>query len=76
MTPRSSEHATAGRERAIDDWRRRRLIVAGFDAQLAGALAADDAVDLHELLMLLDRGCPPALAARILASLELPQRRC
>ena len=46
----------------------RRLIAAGFDEQLAGQLADGAAgVDLHELLVLLDRGCPPALAARILA---------
>ncbi|MEA2218124.1 MAG: hypothetical protein QOJ35_750 [Solirubrobacteraceae bacterium] len=56
--------------RALGDWRRRRLIAAGFEATLAGRLAHDDAVDLHELLVLLDRGCPPQLAARILAPLD------
>ncbi|MDQ5807269.1 MAG: hypothetical protein M3320_01185 [Actinomycetota bacterium] len=34
---------------------------------LARLLAADAAYDLHELLNLVDRGCPPILAARILA---------
>jgi hypothetical protein len=67
---------TAERARALGDWRRRRLIAAGFDAQLAGELAADDAVDLHELLVLLDLGCPPALAARILAPIDVAERRC
>jgi len=57
--------------RAHDDWRRRRLVAAGFEAQLAAQLAEDALVDLHELLVLLDRGCPPALAARILAPLEV-----
>jgi hypothetical protein len=57
--------------RAHDDWRRRRLVAAGFDAQLAAQLAEDVLVDLHELLVLLDRGCPPALAARILAPLDV-----
>ncbi|MDT7713249.1 MAG: hypothetical protein QOD69_3341 [Solirubrobacteraceae bacterium] len=57
---------------ALDAWRRRRLIDAGFDRQLAERLAGDDAVDLHELLILLDRGCPPALAARILAPIDRP----
>lgn len=56
---------------ALDDWRRRRLVAAGFDAQLAGQLA-DDETDLHELLVLVDRGCPPELAARILAPLDRP----
>ena len=57
---------------ALGDWRRRRLMVAGFDAPLAVELADDD-VDLHELLVLRDLGCPPDLAARIVAPLE---RRC
>lgn len=61
---------------ALSDWRRRRLIAAGFDAPLATQLADDGTIDLHELLVLLDRGCPPALAARILAPIDLPGRRC
>jgi len=59
---------------AVGDWRRRRLIAAGFEATLATRLARDDGVDLHELLVLRDRGCPPELAARIAAPLE-PVRR-
>jgi hypothetical protein len=55
---------------AVGDWRRRRLMAAGFEASLAGRLAGDDGVDLHELLVLLDRGCPPELAARIAAPLD------
>lgn len=55
----------------MGEWRRRRLIAAGFDDALAARLADGDAgVDLHELLVLIDRGCPPALAARILAPLS------
>jgi hypothetical protein len=54
----------------LAEWRRRRLTAAGFDPRLAAELVAEPAVDLHELLVLLDRGCPPALAARILAPLE------
>jgi hypothetical protein len=59
----------------VGDWRRRRLIAAGFDASLATRLACDDDVDLHELLVLLDRGCPPELAARIVAPLDPAPRR-
>ena len=47
-------------------------MAAGFDPQLAASLARDEAVDLHELLVLLDCGCPPELAARILAPLDQP----
>jgi hypothetical protein len=46
------------------------LLEAGCDPVLARALAADGDIDLHELLTLIDRGCPPALAARILTSLD------
>jgi hypothetical protein len=35
-------------------------------------LAHQEQVDLHELLKLVDRGCPPHLAARILAPLDAP----
>jgi hypothetical protein len=38
----------------------------GFPPALADALARDR-VDLHALLQLVDRGCPPELAARILS---------
>ncbi|MEO9092601.1 MAG: hypothetical protein ABI249_03335 [Ornithinibacter sp.] len=47
-------------------WRASRLRDAGFAADLAEDLAHQP-VDLHALLQLVDRGCPPALAARILA---------
>jgi len=52
-------------------WRRRRLEQAGFDASVAAGFAADPHVDLHVLLDLVDRGCPPHLAGRILAPLDL-----
>ena len=47
-------------------WRRRRLLDAGFDLELADDLAGDARIDLHALLELVERGCPPPLAARIL----------
>jgi hypothetical protein len=37
-------------------------------------LAHQEQVDLHELLKLIDRGCPPDLAARILAPLDAPRQ--
>lgn len=37
-----------------------------------GRDALDEEVDLHELLVLVDRGCRPELAARILAPLDRP----
>jgi hypothetical protein len=51
-------------------WRARRLISAGFPIDLAQRLARTDRIDLHRLLELVDRGCPPELAAQILAPLD------
>jgi hypothetical protein len=51
----------------IARWRAERLRAAGFDLELAGKLAVDHRYDLHALIELVERGCPPALAARILA---------
>jgi hypothetical protein len=48
-------------------WRSCRLLDAGFDPVLAEVLAREPRVDLHALLQLVERGCPPALAARILS---------
>ena len=56
----------------VAQWRRGVLSHAGFDPSLARRLAEDSRVDLHDLLNLVDRGCPPELAARILAPLDQP----
>jgi hypothetical protein len=64
--PSTSDRAATG----LVPWRRRRLQRAGFDARLAERLAGDRGFDLHAVLELVDRGCPPDLAARILAPLE------
>lgn len=50
-------------------WRCCRLIEAGLPEALADRVADDPHHDLHELLQLLDRGCPPDLAVRITAPL-------
>lgn len=50
-------------------WRCHVLERAGFNIALADELARNRRVDLHDLLTLVDRGCPPHLAARILAPL-------
>jgi hypothetical protein len=72
-TPRGSD--TSASERGLGEWRRRRLVAAGFEASLAERLSRDEALDLHEVLVLLDQGCPPELAARILAPLEAAPAR-
>ena len=57
-------------------WRRRRLFRAGFEPALADRVAHECAMDLHALLELVDRSCPPVLAARILAPLDHERRPC
>jgi hypothetical protein len=52
------------------EWRARCLRSAGFEPSAAELIAHEAAFDLHALLELVDRGCPPALAVRILAPLE------
>jgi hypothetical protein len=61
---------------AVVGWRRGRLLAAGFVPELAARLARDCRIDLHSVLDLIDRGCPPALAARILAPLDADPRTC
>jgi hypothetical protein len=56
----------------VEVWRLRRLVEAGFALPLALRLAVTPGVDPHALLALVDRGCPPHLAARILSPIELP----
>lgn len=51
-------------------WRAERLRAAGFPPALARQLARENRVDLHDVLELLDRGCRPDLAARIVAPLD------
>ena len=55
---------------AATDWRRARLVDAGFPRELAARLARDARYDLHALIELVERGCPPSLARRILAPLD------
>ena len=56
--------------RDILEWRRARLHQAGFDSESAERLSSGSGVDLHALIELVERGCPPPLAARILAPLD------
>lgn len=52
----------------VHAWRVCWLLASGFSPELAQSVAASD-IDLHALLGLVDRGCSPELAARILAPL-------
>ena len=67
---RSQPSRSADADRAVIDWRREQLLVAGFSGELAQELACDWRYDLHALIELVERGCEPSLAARILAPLD------
>ena len=54
-------------ERAkVQGWRLHVLVEAGYPIELAEAMAADGEVDLHDAVELLESGCSPDIAARIL----------
>ncbi len=58
---------------AVDEvavWRCAQLTRAGFRLRLAHEIAADARFDMHALIELVERGCPPDLAVRILAPIE------
>jgi hypothetical protein len=50
----------------IERWRAEELQRAGYEARAAGRLAVRHDVDLHAAVELLERGCPPDLALKIL----------
>jgi hypothetical protein len=55
---------------SVTGWRRNQLLAAGFPEPLARSLARDGRYDLHALIQLVERGCDPLVAVRILAPLE------
>jgi hypothetical protein len=57
-------------EADLVDWRRRQLRESGFPPLLAARLGRNPRFDLHAVIELVERGCPPDLAIRILAPLD------
>jgi hypothetical protein len=68
-TDTRSQVRSSEADRAVIDWRRQQLLAAGFSVDLAGEVACDWRYDLHAMIELVERGCEPSLAARILAPL-------
>lgn len=66
----ASRCSDPGEQPDVTAWRRRRLLDAGFARSVAERLAMSRSIDLHQLLELVDRGCAPALAVRILAPID------
>jgi hypothetical protein len=50
----------------VVQWRQAQLIEVGLPRDLAARVARDERYDLHELIALVEHGCAPALAVRIL----------
>jgi hypothetical protein len=55
---------------AVARWRREQLVDTGVPLPLAARVAEDARYDLHALIELVERGCRPDLAIRILAPLD------
>jgi hypothetical protein len=58
-----------GRDEVVR-WRCEQLVESGFALALAARVAKNAHYDLHALIELVERGCQPDLAVRILAPLE------
>ena len=61
---------------AVVHWRRMELMQCGFPRQLAARVARDERYDLHLLIELVQEGCSPALAVRILSPLRGNDAAC
>ncbi|MEZ5101042.1 MAG: hypothetical protein R3C15_14850 [Thermoleophilia bacterium] len=61
-----AEQAVETEAERVFRWRREELRRAGYDDRAAFKLALRPNVDLHRAVALLERGCPPELAERIL----------
>ena len=57
-------------EHGLISWRCDQLVQAGFELAVAVNLAHDPGYDLHSLVELVERGCPPDVAVRIVAPLS------
>ena len=67
MRTKTTEERAA---RNVACWRREQLTRSGFPRPLAARVACDSRYDLHALIELVERGCAPQLAVRVLAPLD------
>jgi hypothetical protein len=65
-----TETATERGGQGVVSWRCGQLADSGFPPVLARRFANDPRYDLHALIELVERGCLPELAVRILAPLQ------
>jgi hypothetical protein len=62
----TSQRKAQQEARSVLRWRRDQLIASGYDPRTAKILADRADVDLHFAVDLIGKGCPPAIAAKIL----------
>jgi hypothetical protein len=67
MAPNMAQKST---RKQVVGWRRDQLVGSGFTVRAATRVAKDSRYDIHALIELVERGCSPDLAVRILAPLE------
>jgi hypothetical protein len=60
------ETSTVNEHVRVLSWRVERLLDAGYDGEAALVIGLDDRIDLHRAVGLVQRGCPPETALRIL----------
>lgn len=61
---KASEHDRKGVE--VLRWRFERLVEVGYDSATASSIAKHVEIDLHLAVRLVEEGCPPRTALRIL----------
>jgi len=66
MTTAQLEETESPEVEAVLRWRFEELVRAGYDAGSALIIAGHGEVDLHAARRLLERGCPPETAIRII----------
>ena len=66
MTAAQFEELCVDEAAEVREWRFDALCRSGYECDAAVLLAANTEVDLHDAVDLVQRGCPPELAARIL----------
>ena len=66
MTAAETHLTLENEQERIERWRSQELERAGYGPEAAAALAARHDVDLHLAVELVERGCEPELALRIL----------
>jgi hypothetical protein len=64
--PAAELHTKETEQERIERWRAEMLERAGYASVDAGELASRHDVDLHTAISLLEKGCPPEVALRIL----------